>query len=49
MNEVVKMNDKEFLQWVYDRLENYGASQYDDYMYKLRVIIRRTPEEQDTH
>lgn len=43
------MNDKEFLQWIHDRLkyvhkENPGY----DYMHKLRAIIEVIPEEQMT-
>jgi len=41
--------DKEFLQWLHDRLlfvyeEPYNA----DYMHKLRAIIETIPEERDT-
>jgi len=39
------MNDKEFLQWIHDRLENvHGENALVDYMHKLRAIINATDE-----
>ena len=35
------MTDKEFLQWLYDRLVNvYGENELFDYMHRLRAIIK---------
>ncbi len=43
------MNDKEFLQWIHDRLENvHGESAMIDYMHKLRAIINATDSEKLT-
>jgi len=43
------MNDKEFLQWIHDRLEfHYGDKHNYDFMYKLRAIIRDYPEDKVT-
>jgi len=43
------MNDKEFLQWIHDRLKNvHGESGLMDYMHKLRAIIAVTDKEQLT-
>lgn len=39
------MKDKEFLQWIHDRLENvHGEHLLNDYMWKLRAIIASTDE-----
>ena len=41
------MNDKEFLQWMHNRLvEVHRVNENFDYMHKLRAIIARTPEDQ---
>ena len=43
------MNDKEFLQWIHDRLETvHGESAMNDYMHKLRAIINDTHSEKLT-
>jgi len=43
------MNDKQFLQWIYDRLKyEHGEDYRVDYMGKLRNIIAATPEDQLT-
>jgi len=43
------MNDKQFLQWIYDRLKHvHGEDYHVDYMGKLRSIIAATPEDQLT-
>lgn len=43
------MNDKEFLQWIHDRLEHvHKENPLVDYMWKLRAIIKATPKEQVT-
>lgn len=43
------MNDKEFLQWIHDRLVDvHGEDMYFDYMWKLRSIIAATPPEKFT-
>ena len=43
------MNDKQFLQWIYDRLKYVHGEYYRvDYMGKLRSIIAATPEDQLT-
>ena len=42
-------NDKEFLQWIHNRMENvHGENPNFDYMHKLRSIIEAIPEEQST-
>jgi hypothetical protein len=39
--------DKEFLQWIHDRLINvHGENEHFDYMHKLRAVIDRTPPDQ---
>lgn len=39
------MKDKEFLQWIHERLQHvHNENPYVDYMHKLRAIIRSTPE-----
>lgn len=41
--------DKDFLQWVHDRLEHvYCESRNYDFMHKLRAIIATIPEGQTT-
>lgn len=43
------MKDKEFLRWIYKRLELiYKENPHADYMYKLASIIRATPEDKIT-
>ena len=43
------MKDKEFLEWIYDRLAiRYEEDERSDYMYKFRAIIRATDENQIT-
>ena len=43
------MNDKQFLQWIYDRLKHEHGEDYRvDYMGKLRSIIAATPEDRVT-
>ena len=43
------MKDKEFLQWIHDRLQHqHGENPYVDYMHKLRAIIKETNPEQVT-
>lgn len=43
------MYDKEFLQWIHDRLENvHGESALVDYMHKLRAIIATTDSDKLT-
>jgi len=43
------MNDKQFLQWIYDRLKYVHGEDYRvDYMSKLRSIIAATQEDQLT-
>ena len=43
------MNDKEFLQWLYDRLEQvHNESKYVDYMHKLKSIIADYPKDKIT-
>ena len=38
------MNDREFLMWLHERLENvHGEDDCYDYMHKLRAIIKATP------
>jgi len=38
------MNDKQFLQWIHDKLEAAGDSAMLDCMHKLRAIIAATDE-----
>lgn len=39
------MDDREFLQWIHDRLKNvHGDHPSFDYMIKLRKIIHSMPE-----
>ena len=43
------MKDKEFLQWIYDRMHYvHGESEYVDYMLKLKCVIEATDPEQLT-
>ena len=43
------MRDKDFLQWIHDRLEHqHGENPNYDYMSKLRAIIRATDPERET-
>lgn len=43
------MKDKEFLQWIHDRLMNkHGEDRNYDYMYKLRAIINLIPPDRET-
>jgi hypothetical protein len=43
------MSDKEFLQWIHDRLENvHKENRYYDYMWRLRAIANATPSDQKT-
>lgn len=43
------MYDYEFLTWIHDRLIHLHKEDHDaDYMYKLRAIIKATPEDQLT-
>jgi hypothetical protein len=43
------MSDKEFLQWIHDRLHHiHGESIHVDYMHKLRAVINATDEDQKT-
>jgi hypothetical protein len=43
------MSDKEFLNWLADRLVNvYGESEYVDFVHKLRNIALAMPPEQCT-
>jgi len=43
------MKDKQFLQWIHDRLYYvYHESPNVDFMHKLRAIIEVTPEDQET-
>ena len=43
------MSDKEFLQWIYTRLEQYyGEDARVDYMRRLQAIIQTTPPDQLT-
>jgi len=43
------MKDKEFLQWIHDRLRFvYGENQHVDYMIKLKSIIRSTEKDKIT-
>lgn len=37
------MNDKEFLQWIHDRLEHmHKENPFYDYMWRLRAVIKNT-------
>jgi len=43
------MSDKEFLQWLYNRLLGvHGEIPYTDYMRKLKSIINATDSKQNT-
>lgn len=43
------MHDKEFLQWIHDRLQHmHGENENMDYMHKLRAIIKATDPAQLT-
>jgi len=43
------MKDKEFLQWIHDRLQCvHGESEHVDYMHKLRAVIGATDPDQLT-
>ena len=43
------MNDRDFLSWIYERLEHvHGESPLMDYMHKLRSIIEATPRDRET-
>lgn len=43
------MNDKDFLQFIHDRLVSvHGENLNYDYMYKLRAIIANTPYDKFT-
>jgi len=43
------MKDKQYLQWIYERLKYvHGEDYHVDYMGKLRSIIAATPEDQVT-
>lgn len=43
------MTDKEFLNWIHDRLEHvHKENRLYDYMYRLRAITESTPEEKTT-
>ena len=43
------MKDKEFLQWLHDRLVKLHGENVDvDYMHKLRAIVEATDEKQLT-
>lgn len=43
------MNDKEFLMWIHQRLNQvHGENKNSDYMWKLRAIIANTPEDKVT-
>lgn len=43
------MLDKEFLQWIHDRLEFVHKEDHRvDFMYKLRAIIKETPQDKYT-
>lgn len=44
------MTDKQFLQWVHDRLINVHKENYNyDFMGKLRAVINATPNEQRSY
>jgi acetylornithine deacetylase/succinyl-diaminopimelate desuccinylase-like protein len=43
------MHDREFLQWIHDRLNQvHGENEFVDYMHKLRAIINATDPDQLT-
>lgn len=43
------MTDKQFLQWIYFRLQHrHDENPNADYMHKLRAIIEATPDSQVT-
>ena len=43
------IQDKEFLQWIHDRLHYVYKEPYNmDFMHKLRAIIETIPEGRDT-
>ena len=43
------MKDREFLMWMHERLHLiHGESETISHLHKLRVIIRATPEDQQT-
>jgi hypothetical protein len=42
------MNDRLFLAWLYNKLVNEGHDPTDNYMDKLRSIIKATPADQLT-
>ena len=42
------MNDRDFLCWIHERLENYGDSDLLDFMHQLRAVIAETPEDKRT-
>lgn len=42
------MKDKEFLEFIHDRLKIHGDNPGEDFMLKLRAIIEATPEDQET-
>jgi hypothetical protein len=45
----IQMKDREFLIWLHERLQYvHKESPLNDYMHKLRTIIRATPKDQDT-
>lgn len=45
----VEMTDKEFLQWLHDRLVNvHNEHELFDYMHRLRAIIKSLPKDQRT-
>ena len=43
------MKDREFLNWVHDRMINvYGENRNIDFLHKLRAIIRNYPQDKET-
>jgi len=43
------MNDKEFLQWIFDRLEQvHKENKNFDYMHKLKAIVEGTDKDKNT-
>jgi uncharacterized protein YprB with RNaseH-like and TPR domain len=49
VNLEIEMNDRDFLMWIHERLENvHGENPHYDYMHKLREIIKHTPTERAT-
>jgi hypothetical protein len=43
------MKDKEFLQWIYERMEYvHHENPLKDYMHKLKAIVDDYPPEKDT-